>query len=96
MVVTSPSARLQRARERLRELTLGAASVAGHMWRRVARYATRGTAGLVLLSYGASEVYGPAGWIVAGGFLLADSVVDDLRAARAAERAARPRGGDVL
>ncbi|RKT49352.1 hypothetical protein [Saccharothrix australiensis] len=65
----------------LRRWLPGAAAVAGHAVRLVRDYGTA-VGGVAALSWGAAQVYGPAGWITLGALLLADRVVDDHRAAR--------------
>ncbi|GLZ36222.1 hypothetical protein Lesp02_84090 [Lentzea sp. NBRC 105346] len=55
--------------------------VVGHAWRLVAHHGPP-VAGLVMLSVGAGQVYGPAGWITAGTVLLVDRAVDEYRDAR--------------
>jgi len=76
-------------RERLRLRVLRAAPVAGavvgHVWRSVVHHG-QPLGGLVLLSVGAGQVYGPAGWITAGALLLLDRAVDDRREAKAGAR----------
>lgn len=81
-----------RIREQAHRFLLGAAVLAGHAWRGVARYGTA-VGGVVLLSVGAAQVYGPAGLIVAGALLLGDRVVDDYRTDRD-QRQAQQRGGE--
>lgn len=66
---------------RWRRLLLGSAAAAGHVGRFAADYGTA-IVGLGAVSYGAGQVYGPAGWITFGALLLADRIVDDHRAAR--------------
>ncbi|NUT53690.1 MAG: hypothetical protein HOV94_41335 [Saccharothrix sp.] len=60
----------------------GAAAVLGHTMRLVREYGTA-VGGVAAVSYGAGQVYGPAGWITLGVLLIADRVVDDHRASRA-------------
>lgn len=76
-------------RDRLRRWGSGAAAAAGwvvgHAWRYVAHHGAP-VAGLVMLSVGAGQVYGPAGWITAGTVLLADRAVDEFREARGGAR----------
>lgn len=60
----------------------GAASVLGHCVRLVLDHGPA-VGGLAAVSYGAGQVYGPAGWIALGVLLITDRVVDDHRAARA-------------
>lgn len=75
--MTSPRPTLRR------RVALVLAEPAGHAWRGIARHGT-GVAGLVAVSVGAGQVYGPAGWIAAGVLLLLDRAVDDHRRAREA------------
>ncbi|MGI5232870.1 hypothetical protein [Actinoallomurus sp. CA-142502] len=66
---------------RLNRLRLLAATAAGHAVR-----AAPGIGGLALVSYGAWLAYHPAGFIIAGGGLLADRVADARRTARPREQ----------
>lgn len=68
-------------RRRKERWLLGMAAAAGYVGRFVLGYGTAIT-GVGALSYGAAQVYGPAGWMVLGTLLVADRVVDDHRAAR--------------
>lgn len=72
---------LRKPRPKVRRAVLAGASAAGVAWRGVLAHGTA-LAGLVALSVGAGQVYGPAGWITAGALLLLDRAVDDHRAAR--------------
>ncbi|MGH8867084.1 MAG: hypothetical protein ACRDYU_03700 [Actinomycetes bacterium] len=61
---------------RLRRFSLGAATAAGTTVR-LTRRVLPGLAGLVLVSYGAWLAYEPAGFMTAGGLLLADRLRED-------------------
>lgn len=69
------------ARPVLHRAVLASAAPAGHVWAAVAKNG-QGVAGLVVVSIGAGQVYGPAGWLTAGVLLLLDRAVDDHRVAR--------------
>ena len=78
---------------RLSALALPATATAfGYLGRAVGRYGLP-VGGAAALTVGVAQVYAPAGWITAGVLVLADSVVDDVRAARAVRDAHRQKGG---
>lgn len=84
-----PGARTRRFRKLAGRFLLGAAVVAGHVWRSVTRYGIA-VGAVLLLSIGAGMIYVPAGLITAGLLLLGDRIVDDVRA----DRDRRAGGGD--